>query len=48
MLAASFGPEVVEEEASKDVKRLSSVGKAAGVVALEVRGVVFLFEDSFP
>jgi len=48
MLAASFGPEVVEEEASKDVERLSSIGKAASVVALEVRGVVFLFEDSFP
>jgi hypothetical protein len=48
MLAASFGPEVVEEEASEDVERLSSLGEAAGVVALEVRGVVFLFEDSFP
>jgi len=48
MLAASFEPEVVEEEASKDVERLSSVGKAAGVVALEVRGIIFLFEDSFP
>ncbi len=48
MLAASFGPEVVEQEASKDVERLSSVGEAADVVALEVRGVVFLFEDSFP
>jgi len=48
MLAASFGLEVVEEETSKDVERLSSVGEAAGVVALEVRGVVFLFEDGFP
>ncbi len=48
MLAASFGPEVVEEKAFEDVKRLSSVREAAGVVVLEVRGVVFLFEDSFP
>ncbi len=48
MLAASFGPEVVEKEASEDVERLSPVREAAGVVALEVRGVVLLFEDGFP
>jgi hypothetical protein len=48
MLAASFGPEVVEEKASEDVKQLSSTREAADVVALEVRGVVFLFEDIFP
>jgi len=48
MLAASLEPEVVEEKASEDVKRLSFVREAAGVVALEVRGVVFLFKDSFP
>jgi hypothetical protein len=48
MLAASFGPEVVEEKAFEDVKRLSFIREAAGVVALEVRGVVFLFEDNFP
>ncbi len=48
MFAASFGPEVVEEEGSEDVERLSPVREATGVVALEVRGVVLLFEDSFP
>jgi hypothetical protein len=48
MLTASFGPKVVEEEGSEDVERLSPVREAAGVVALEVRGVVLLFEDSFP
>jgi hypothetical protein len=48
MLAASFGPKVVEEKASEDVKWLSSVREAAGVVALQVQGVVFLFEDSLP
>ncbi len=48
MLVASFGPEVVEEKASEDVKRLSSVRVATSVVALKVRGVVLLFEDNFP
>jgi hypothetical protein len=48
MLAASFGPEVVEEKASEDVKRLSPTRESARVVSLKVRGVVFLFEDSFP
>jgi hypothetical protein len=45
---ASFGPEVVKKKASEDVERLTSVREAASVVALEVRGVVFLFEDRFP
>jgi hypothetical protein len=45
---ASLGPEVVEEKAPEDVKRLAAAGEAARVVALEVRGVVFLFENSFP
>jgi hypothetical protein len=48
MLATSFGPEVVEEKASENVKRLSFVGEAARVVLLKVRGVVFLFNDGFP
>jgi len=48
MLAASFGPKVVEEKASENVKRLSSVGEAARVVLLKVRGVVILFNDGFP
>ncbi len=48
MLAASFGPEVVEEKGSENVKQLPPVREATRVVSLEVRGVVFLFEDSFP
>ncbi len=48
MLAASFRLEVVEEKASENVKRLSLIRETARVVSLEVRGVVFLFEDSFP
>jgi len=48
MLAASFRPEVVEEKASENVKRLSHVRETARVVSLEVWGVVFLFEDNFP
>jgi hypothetical protein len=48
MLAASFGPEVVEKEASEDVERLLPIREAAGVVTLEVRGVVLLFKNSFP
>ncbi len=48
MLAASFGPKVVEEKAYEDVKRLSLVRETAPVVSLEVRGVIFLFEDNFP
>jgi hypothetical protein len=47
VLAAPFRPEVVEEEAPKNVERLASVREAARVVTLEVRGVVFLFEDGF-
>jgi hypothetical protein len=48
MFAASFRPEVVEEKAFENVKRLSFVGEAARVVSLKVRGVVFLFNDDFP
>ncbi len=48
MPAASFGPEVVEKKASEYVERLTSVGEAVSVVALEVQGVVLLFEDRFP
>jgi hypothetical protein len=36
--AASFGPEKVEEEASEDVERLTSIGETSHVVALDVRG----------
>ncbi len=45
--AASFRPEEVKEEASEDVERLTSIGETAHVVALEVRGAIFLFEDRF-
>ncbi len=45
---ASLGPEVVEEKAPEDVERLAAVGEAARVIALEVRGIVFFFENSFP
>jgi hypothetical protein len=48
MLAAFFGPEVVEEKAYEDVKQLSPTRESARVVSLKVRGVVFLFENSFP
>jgi hypothetical protein len=48
MFATSFGPEVVEQEAPEDVEKLTSIGEAARVIAVEVRGVVFLFEDDLP
>ncbi len=48
MLAASFGAEVVEEKTSENVKRLPSIGEAARVVSLKVRGVIFPFKDGFP
>ncbi|CAM6002719.1 unnamed protein product [Sphagnum balticum] len=48
MLATSFRLEVVKKEAPKDVKRLSSIGEAARVIAVEVWGVVFLFEHGLP
>jgi hypothetical protein len=48
VFAAPFEPKVVKQEASEDVEGLSSVGEIARVIAVEVRGVVFLFEDGFP
>jgi hypothetical protein len=48
MFATSFGPEVVEQKAPEDVEGLSPIGEAACVIAMKVRGVVFLFEHSFP
>ncbi len=47
-LAASLGPEVVEQEAPEDVKGLTKVGEAACVIAVKVQGVVIFFEDIFP
>ncbi len=46
--STSLGPEVVEEKAPEDVERLAVVGETACVIALEVRGVVFFFKNSFP
>jgi hypothetical protein len=45
---ASFGPEIVEKKTLENVEGLSAVGETARVVAMEVRGVVFFFEHSFP
>jgi len=40
-------PEVVNQEAPEDVEGLATVGEAARVIAVEVWGVVVLFEDGF-
>jgi hypothetical protein len=48
MLAASFRPKVVEHQAPEDVERLSPISEATRVIAVEVRGVVFLFEHGLP
>jgi hypothetical protein len=45
VFATSLRPEVVNQEAPEDVKGLAAVGEAARVIAVEVRGVVVLFED---
>jgi hypothetical protein len=47
VIATSLRPEVVNQEAPEDVKGLAAVGEAACVIAVEVRGVVILFEDGF-
>jgi hypothetical protein len=48
MFTASFGLEVVEQKAPEDVEWLSPIGEAAHVIAVEVRGVVFVFEHDLP
>jgi hypothetical protein len=48
MLAASFGLEVVEQKSPEDVEWLSPISEAARVIAVEVRGVIFLFEHGLP
>ncbi len=48
VFATSLGPEVVEQEAPEDVEGLTSIGETASVVAVEVRGVIFFFEDGLP
>ncbi|CAK9266669.1 unnamed protein product [Sphagnum jensenii] len=47
MFATSFGPKIVEQKVPEDVKWLSLIGETARVIAVEVRGVVFLFEHGF-
>jgi hypothetical protein len=47
MPSASFGPEVVEEEAPEDVKQLPSIGEPARVVTVEVQGVIFFLKNGF-
>jgi len=44
VLATPLGPEVVENEGAKDVKRLPEVGETAGVVSVEARRVVLTFD----
>ncbi len=48
VFATSLRLEIVEQEAPEDVKGLTSVGEAARVVAVEVRGVIFFLEDGLP
>jgi len=45
---ASFGPDVVQDEASENVQGLSWVGEAAGMVSELTRRVVLLFQGRFP
>jgi hypothetical protein len=40
VLAAPFGPKVVEDEGAEDVERLPEVGETAGVVSVEAGRVV--------
>ncbi len=46
MPPASFGPEVVVEEAPEDVERLSSVGEPARVVTMDVQGIILFLKHS--
>jgi hypothetical protein len=48
VLATSLEPEVVEQEAPKDVEGLTKVCKATRMVAVQIWGVVVGFEDGFP
>ncbi len=47
MLPASLGPKEVKDEAAKDVKRLSNIGKTLDMVSLDLGGVIFSLEDGF-
>ncbi len=48
MPLASFGPEIIQQKAPKNVEGLFPVGEATRVVAMEVRGVVLFFEHGLP
>jgi hypothetical protein len=48
MPSASFGPEIIEQKAPKNVEGLFPVGEATRVVAMEVWGVVLFFEHGLP
>ncbi|CAK9237071.1 unnamed protein product [Sphagnum troendelagicum] len=48
MIATSLRLEVVNQKAPEDVEGLAAVGETARVIAVEVRGVVVLFEDGLP
>jgi hypothetical protein len=47
MFSASLRPKEVEDEATKDVKRLSNIGEAPEMVSLDPGGVIFSLEDGF-
>jgi hypothetical protein len=47
MFSASLRPKEVEDEATKDVKRLSNIGEALDMVSLDPWGVIFSIEDGF-
>jgi hypothetical protein len=47
MLSTSLRPNEVQDEAMKDVKRLSNVGEAPYMVPLDPGGVIFSLKDGF-
>jgi hypothetical protein len=47
MFSTSFQPKEVEDEAAKNVKRLSDVEEAPYMVPLDPRGVIFSLKNSF-
>jgi hypothetical protein len=46
VLAAPLGPEIVQQEASENVKGLLDIGVPSGVVSVKVRRVIFLFDHN--
>jgi hypothetical protein len=47
MLSTSLRPKEVEDEATKDVKRLSDIGETLDMVSLDPGGVIFSLEYDF-